>query len=150
MAAATGASTAELPTDKVRYLMGVGTPEDFVAATRLGVDLFDCVTPTRHGRNNQAFTRDGRLNLRNARFAQDPGPLDAECRCYTCRTFSRGYLRHLAVAGEMLAAVALSIHNIHYFQGMMAAIRREAEEARAPPQSREGNEGGRPREMTRG
>jgi len=129
MAKATAAATAELPRDRLRYMMGVGTPEDFVAATRQGVDLFDCVTPTRHGRNHEAFTRDGKLKLRNAQFATDPRPLDEACRCYSCRTFSRAYLRHLSIAGDMLAGIALSLHNVHFFEDLMAGIRRAAEVA---------------------
>ncbi len=116
-----------LPRDKIRYLMGVGTPEDLHLATRAGVDLFDCVTPSRHGRNNQAFTRDGVLKLRNLQHARDPGPVDPECACYTCRNFSRSYIRHLAVAREMLAGILLSIHNITFFQDLMAEIRASAE-----------------------
>ncbi|MEZ5965311.1 MAG: tRNA guanosine(34) transglycosylase Tgt [Planctomycetota bacterium] len=129
MARATAAATALLPRDRVRYMMGVGTPDDFVAATRQGIDLFDCVTPTRHGRNHEAFTREGKLKLRNAQHARDPRPLDEACGCYSCRTFSRAYLRHLCVADEMLAGIALSLHNIHYFQDLMAEIRRSVEVA---------------------
>jgi len=127
MAVALSAAVSRLPADRPRYLMGVGTPEDFRAATRAGVDLFDCVTPTRHGRNNQAFTRNGVLKLRNLKHAEDDAPLDAACRCFTCRRHSRAYLRHLAVSGEMLAGVLLSIHNIHYFQDVMADIRAEVD-----------------------
>jgi queuine tRNA-ribosyltransferase len=127
MALATAAATAELPRHKLRYMMGVGTPEDFIAATRQGVDLFDCVTPTRHGRNHEAFTRQGKLKLRNQQFAEDDRPLDDACTCATCRTYSRAYLRHLAVADEMLAGIALSLHNIHYFEDVMADIRRRVE-----------------------
>ncbi|MHC5072529.1 MAG: tRNA-guanine transglycosylase, partial [Planctomycetota bacterium] len=116
-----------LPADKVRYLMGVGMPEDLETATRAGIDLFDCVTPTRHGRNNQAFTRAGILKMRNLQYAEDDEPLDPDCACHTCRNFSRAYLRHLCVCGEMLAGILLTIHNIHYFQDMMADIRRRAE-----------------------
>ncbi len=126
MAVALTAAVARLPADRPRYLMGVGTPEDFRTATRAGVDLFDCVTPTRHGRNNQAFTRDGVLKLRNLRHAEDDTPLDERCECFTCQRHSRAYLRHLAVAGEMLAGILLSIHNIHYFQDVMAEIRAAA------------------------
>jgi queuine tRNA-ribosyltransferase len=126
--AALAAATVALPEHKVRYLMGVGTPADFVAAVHRGVDLFDCVTPTRHGRNAQAFTRQGRLNLRNARYARDPLPLDPECRCETCRTASRGYLRHLFQAGEMLAGILTTLHNITYFQDVMRGLRAEAEQ----------------------
>ena len=117
-----------LPTDKVRYLMGVGMPDDLETATRAGIDLFDCVTPTRHGRNNQAFTREGILKMRNLKHAEDQGPLDRDCSCHTCRNFSRAYLRHLCVCGEMLAGILLTLHNIHYFQELMADIRRRAEE----------------------
>jgi queuine tRNA-ribosyltransferase len=116
-----------LPADKIRYLMGVGTPEDFQLATRAGVDLFDCVTPSRHGRNNQAFTRDGVLKMRNLQHARDPAPIDPDCGCYACRNFSRSYIRHLAVAKEMLAGILLSIHNITFFQTLMAEIRATAE-----------------------
>jgi queuine tRNA-ribosyltransferase len=123
MAIALDAAVAELPPDRLRYLMGVGTPEDFATATAAGVDLFDCVTPTRHGRNHQAFTRAGTLKLRNLQWAEDDLPLDPECHCYTCRTFSRAYLRHLAVSDEMLGGVLLSLHNVHYFQDLMRGIR---------------------------
>ncbi len=101
-----------LPPDRPRYLMGVGSPEDLVAAVQRGVDIFDCVLPTRMARNHAALTRRGRLNLRNAAFADDPQPIDPGCRCSTCRDFSRAYLRHLVVAGEMLSATLLSIHNL--------------------------------------
>ncbi|MCC6781678.1 MAG: tRNA guanosine(34) transglycosylase Tgt [Planctomycetes bacterium] len=123
MAIALEAAVTRLPRERLRYLMGVGTPEDFALATRRGVDLFDCVTPTRHGRNHEAFTREGELKLRNARFAEDDRPLDAACACHTCRHFSRAYLRHLCASGEMLAGILLSIHNIHYFQDLMCGIR---------------------------
>ena len=103
-----------LPEDKPRYLMGVGTPEDIVNGISRGVDLFDCVLPTRLARHNAAMTRFGdRLNLVNASFAKDPLPIDEECHCYTCRTFSRAYLRHLIIAKEMLSATLISIHNLH-------------------------------------
>ncbi len=117
----------QLPAQKIRYLMGVGTPEDFRIATRAGVDLFDCVTPSRHGRNHTAFTSAGIVKTRNLQHAEDPGPLDAECPCYTCRNFSRAYLRHLSVAKEMLIGTLLSIHNITYFQNLMADIRDSVE-----------------------
>jgi queuine tRNA-ribosyltransferase len=103
-----------LPADKPRYLMGVGTPEDLVEGIRRGVDIFDCVLPTRMGRNNAVFLRSGgRLNLKNAEFAKDQHPIDENCNCYACRTFTRAYLRHLIQAKEMLAATLLSIHNLH-------------------------------------
>lgn len=105
---------AILPTDKPRYLMGVGTPEDLVEGIRRGIDLFDCVLPTRMGRNNAVFLRSGeRLNLKNAEFSKDPRPIDENCACYACQTFTRAYLRHLIQAKEMLAATLLSIHNLH-------------------------------------
>ena len=105
---------ASLPEDKPRYLMGVGTPADLVEGVRRGVDLFDCVLPTRLGRNNAVFLRTGeRLNLKNVEFSRDSAPIDESCGCYTCRTFSRAYLRHLIQAKEMLAATLLSIHNVH-------------------------------------
>jgi queuine tRNA-ribosyltransferase len=102
-----------LPKDRPRYLMGVGSPEDIVEGVLRGVDMFDCVLPTRMARNHAAMTRRGRINLRSAPYAEDPRPIDLNCGCYTCRHFSRAYLRHLAVAKEMLAATLLSIHNLH-------------------------------------
>jgi queuine tRNA-ribosyltransferase len=102
-----------LPAGKPRYLMGVGTPEDLVNGVMRGVDIFDCVLPTRLARHNAAMIRKGRLNLVNAIYARDPMPIDIHCCCYTCRNFSRAYLRHLIIAREMLAATLLSIHNIH-------------------------------------
>lgn len=102
-----------LPADKPRYLMGVGTPEDLIEGVRRGVDIFDCVLPTRLARHNSAMTMRGRLNLMNAGFARDERPIDLNCDCYTCRHFSRAYLRHLVNAKEMLAATLLSIHNLH-------------------------------------
>lgn len=127
MAVALDACIDELPQDKVRYMMGVGQPEDLLAATAQGVDLFDCVIPTRHGRNHSAFGPDGTLKMRNAQYADDPNPLVAGCGCYTCTKYSRAYLRHLAVADEMLAGILLSIHNIHFLQDLMRSIRARAE-----------------------
>jgi queuine tRNA-ribosyltransferase len=103
--------------------MGVGKPSDLVGAVRRGIDMFDCVLPTRSGRNGQAFTRDGALNLRNARFAEDTGPLDAGCRCPACRQFSRAYLHHVVKAGEIVAAMLLTWHNLAYYQDLMAGLR---------------------------
>jgi queuine tRNA-ribosyltransferase len=119
-----------LPSDKPRYLMGVGTPEDLVNGVARGVDIFDCVLPTRLGRNNAVFLREGgRLNLKNLPFAKDPNPIDENCTCYTCRTFTRAYLRHLIMAKEMLSATLLSIHNLHTLiqltKDMRAAIQAE-------------------------
>ena len=114
----------QLPADRPRYLMGVGEPRDVLAAVARGVDLFDCVLPTRNGRNAQAFTWTGRLRLRNARFADDRDPVDPRCDCYTCRNFSRGTIRHYFLADEMLGPTLLSIHNLRFFAELMAAIRR--------------------------
>lgn len=112
-----------LPRDKPRYLMGVGTPEDLVAAVEVGVDLFDCVLPTRNARNGHLFTRHGDIRIRNARHKRDTRPLDDTCPCYTCRNFSRAYLHHLNRAGEILGAQLGTLHNLHYYQDLMAALR---------------------------
>jgi queuine tRNA-ribosyltransferase len=122
-ARAVAAAAPLLPEDRPRYLMGVGTPRDFLDAIDQGIDLFDCVTPTRHGRTHQAFTSEGPLNLRNARFARDPGPLDARCDCDTCKQFSRAYLRHLCKSGEMLGAMLLTDHNLRYFHALLERVR---------------------------
>ena len=114
---------AQFPADKPRYLMGVGEPRDILAAVARGIDMFDCVLPTRNGRNAQAFTFNGRVRLRNARFADDPAPIDADCDCYACRNFSRGLLRHLFMAKEMLGPTLVSIHNLRFFAQLMAAVR---------------------------
>ncbi|MGE3175226.1 MAG: tRNA guanosine(34) transglycosylase Tgt [Planctomycetota bacterium] len=132
MAVALDAAVDHLPQERIRYMMGVGMPEDLLAATAAGVDMFDCVVPTRHGRNHQAFAPDGAvLKLRNAQYADDPNPLVDGCACYCCRKYCRAYLRHLAVADEMLAGILLSIHNIHFLQDLMRAIRARAETAPA-------------------
>lgn len=120
-------TTPLLPTQKPRYLMGVGTPADLVRGVRLGVDMFDCVLPTRLGRNGTYFTRLGRVNLRNAQYESDVGPLDPDCGCMICRTFSRAYVRHLLKAGEILAVRALSYHNLAFYQQLMATIRAQIE-----------------------
>ena len=112
-----------LPQDKPRYLMGVGKPDDIVGAVERGIDMFDCVLPTRSGRNGQAFTWAGPLNIRNARFAEDLSPLDPRCTCPVCATWSRAYLHHLVKAGEMLGAMLMTQHNIHFYQSLMQAIR---------------------------
>ncbi len=116
------ASVPLLPEDRPRYLMGVGKPADLVGAVRRGVDLFDCVLPTRSGRTGQAFTRAGPLNLRNARHADDPAPLDPLCRCPACTGFSRGYLHHLTKAREILASMLLTAHNLTYYADLMADL----------------------------
>ncbi|XAP77144.1 tRNA guanosine(34) transglycosylase Tgt [Citromicrobium bathyomarinum] len=113
----------QLPDDAPRYLMGVGKPDDLVGAVERGVDMFDCVLPTRSGRNGQAFTWDGPMNLRNARFAEDTDPLDSRCACPTCATYSRAYLHHLIKSGEMLGAMLLTEHNIGFYQQLMQAMR---------------------------
>jgi len=114
---------ALLPADRPRYLMGVGEPRDILAAVARGVDMFDCVLPTRNARNAQAFTRGGRVRLRNARWAGDDRPLDDSCPCYACRNFSRGALRHLFQAGEMLACTLTTIHNLTFFSTLLAELR---------------------------
>ncbi|MGE3509689.1 MAG: tRNA guanosine(34) transglycosylase Tgt [Vicinamibacterales bacterium] len=118
-----GWTTPHLPRDRPRYLMGVGTPEDLVEAVARGVDLFDCVLPTRNARNGQLFTADGRLNIKNARFADDERPPDPECACYTCRTCSRAYLRHLYRADEMTGSTLNTLHNLHFYLDTMRRIR---------------------------
>jgi queuine tRNA-ribosyltransferase len=114
---------SRLPATLPRYLMGVGFPEDLVAAVERGVDLFDCVAPTRGGRNGSAYTPDGTLNIRNARYRIDDGPLDPSCDCETCTTYSRGYLRHLFMAGELLGLRLLSLHNVRYLIRLAAEMR---------------------------
>jgi queuine tRNA-ribosyltransferase len=116
-------STGALRDDRPRYLMGVGKPDDLVTAVTRGVDLFDCVLPTRSGRTAQAWTRTGPLNLRNARHADDPRPLDADCGCPACREHSRAYLHHLTRSGEILGAILLTWHNLHTYQALMADMR---------------------------
>ncbi len=112
-------TAAALPEDRPRYLMGVGLPEDLIRFVGMGYDLFDCVLPTRNGRNGMLFTAHGPLNIRLARYADDPQPVDPTCRCYTCRTFTRAYLRHLAVSREMLGAQLASLHNLHFYLQLM-------------------------------
>lgn len=113
-----------LPADKPRYLMGVGKPADLVGAVGRGIDMFDCVLPTRSGRTGQAFTKGGPVNLRNARHAEDARPLEAGCRCPACAGYSRAYLHHLVKAGEILGAMLLTWHNLHHYQALMANLRR--------------------------
>lgn len=112
-----------LPADKPRYLMGVGRPIDLIEAVYRGIDMFDCVMPTRNGRNASAFTSEGVIKLRNSRFADDNGPLDPKCGCYGCRTFSRGYLRHLFLAEEMLGPILVSLHNIAFYMNLVKEMR---------------------------
>ncbi len=112
-----------MPDDKPRYLMGVGKPEDLVEGVRRGVDMFDCVMPTRNGRNGHLFTFEGTVKIRNARHRHDTSPLEADCDCYTCQHFSRGYLHHLDRCGEMLGAMLNTIHNLRHYQRLMAGLR---------------------------
>ena len=113
----------KLPAERPRYLMGVGTPEDLVAGVSAGVDMFDCVMPTRNARNGWLFTRFGDLKIRNARYKADTTPIDATCGCYACRHFTRGYLHHLNRTNEILGARLATIHNLYYYQQLMAGLR---------------------------
>ena len=112
-----------MPVNKPRYLMGVGKPEDIVGAVRLGVDMFDCVLPTRNARNGQLFTRRGPMRIRNARYRNDAGPIDPGCECFTCRNYSRAYLRHLDACGETLGLRLNSLHNLHFYLELMRRLR---------------------------
>jgi queuine tRNA-ribosyltransferase len=125
-----GEAPGMLPDDSPRYLMGVGKPDDIVGAVLRGVDMFDCVLPTRSGRTGQALTRRGAVNLRNARHADDPRPLDPGCGCPACRGYSRAYLHHVVKAGEIIAAMLLTWHNLHYYQELMAGLRAAIAEGR--------------------
>jgi queuine tRNA-ribosyltransferase len=117
----------DLPADQPRYLMGVGKPEDLVEGVRRGVDMFDCVIPTRNARSGFLYTCDGILRIRNSRYVDDTSPLDPECGCYTCRHYSRAYLRHLDKCGEILGARLNTIHNLYYFLHLMQSIREAIE-----------------------
>jgi queuine tRNA-ribosyltransferase len=126
------ATVPYLAMDRPRYLMGVGKPDDIVGAVRRGIDMFDCVLPTRSGRNGQAFTWSGALNLKNARYADDETPLDAACRCPACRDFSRAYLHHAVKSGEIIAAMLMTAHNLTFYQDLMAALREAIAAAQLP------------------
>ena len=117
------ATTPNLPEDKPRYLMGVGTPEDIVESVAMGIDMFDCVIPTRNARNGMLFTTDGKLVIKNSQFTDDPRPVDESCGCYTCRNYSRAYLRHIYMANEILASMLNTIHNLYYYINLMKEIR---------------------------
>jgi len=119
-----------LPADRPRYLMGVGKPDDIVGAVERGIDMFDCVLPTRSGRTGQAFTHDGPINLRNARFAEDEGPLDSDCACPVCATWSRAYIHHLIRSSEILGAMLMTEHNVGFYQQLMAGLRSAIAEGR--------------------
>jgi queuine tRNA-ribosyltransferase len=121
---------AMLPVDRPRYLMGVGKPDDVVGAVARGVDMMDCVLPSRSGRTGQAFTRSGVVNIKNARHREDPEPLDPECECPACRNYSRAYLHHVFRAGEMISGMLLTWHNLNYYQGLMANMRGASSEGR--------------------
>jgi queuine tRNA-ribosyltransferase len=120
----------QLPADKPRYLMGVGKPDDIVGAVERGIDMFDCVLPTRSGRNGQGFTRGGPINIRNAKFAEDQGPIDPECGCPVCGTWSRAYMHHLNKAGEILGAMLMTEHNLYFYQALMADLQSAISEGR--------------------
>ena len=149
MHASVAYSAPLLPRDKPRYLMGVGTPIDLVSCVEAGVDMFDCVLPTRCARNGLLFTSEGKLVIRNAAYAKDPRPVDPACTCYTCRNFSRAYLRHLFAAGEILAMRLNTLHNLHYFLGLMAEVRRAVSENRFATFAREFRERARAQETER-
>jgi len=119
---------AEMPAEQPRYLMGVGTPGDIVEAVRRGIDMFDCVLPTRNARNGHLFVSEGVVRIRNARHKDDTGPVDADCACYTCRNYSRAYLHHLDRCGEILGARLATIHNVHYYQSLMQGLREAIED----------------------
>jgi queuine tRNA-ribosyltransferase len=119
----TGRATQYLPEDRPRYLMGTGTPADLVESVARGIDLFDCVLPTRNARNGQLFTSQGRINIKNARYAEDDRPLDQACGCYTCRTASRAYLRHLFLANEINSSTLNTLHNLNFYLDTLRRIR---------------------------
>jgi queuine tRNA-ribosyltransferase len=129
--------STRMPEERPRYLMGVGTPEDIIEAVGAGIDMFDCVLPTRNARNGWLFTRHGDIRIRNARFRDDTAPLDADCACYTCRNFTRAYLYHLDKAKEILGARLNTLHNLHYYQELMRALRVAIEEGVFQKKTRE-------------
>lgn len=123
-----------LPADSPRYLMGVGTPGDLLACSQMGIDMFDCVMPTRNARNGSLFTSEGKINIKNAQYKTDDRPLDPQCICMTCKNYSRAYLRHLFIADEILAMRLNSLHNIAFFQDWMARLRDAIKEDRSCPE----------------
>lgn len=145
MAAAT---VGRLPKDKPRYLMGVGTPEDLVFGVEMGIDMFDCVMPTRNARNGTLFTRHGKLVIKNAQYEKDHRPIEEGCGCYTCRNYSRAYLRHLFMAGEILAPRLNTIHNLFYYTSLMKAMRQAIEEGSFAEFRKKFNEERSPAELT--
>jgi queuine tRNA-ribosyltransferase len=132
-----GFTAPHLPEDKPRYLMGVGTPEDLIEAVAAGLDMFDCVLPTRNARNGWLFTRFGDIRIRNARYRDDSSPLDETCACYTCRNFTRAYLYHLDKTKEILGARLNTLHNLHYYQELMGKLRSAIEDGRFMKTSQE-------------
>jgi queuine tRNA-ribosyltransferase len=134
------ATTQVLPVDRARYLMGMGTPLDLLDGIACGIDLFDCVLPTRNARNGMAFTSEGPLNIRNAEYARSGRALDSACSCEACALFTRAYLRHLHLAGEILAHRMLTLHNVTFYQTLMGGARRAIEESRFIPYAREVSE----------
>ena len=132
-----GQVAPRLPAAKPRYLMGMGTPEDIIEAVAAGIDLFDCVLPTRNARNGWLFTRSGDVRIRNARYRDDTAPLDARCACYACRNFTRAYLYHLQKANEILGARLNTLHNLHYYQELMRELRSAIEQGSLVQRSRE-------------
>ncbi len=137
---------SDLPADKPRYVMGIGEPRDILAAVACGADMFDCVLPTRNGRNAQAFTWGGRIRLRNARFTADESPIDTECDCYTCRNFPRAAIRHFFMAGEMLGPILVSIHNLRFFAVFMSQVREAIESGELAARAARWNESMYPKE----
>jgi queuine tRNA-ribosyltransferase len=131
------ATLPSMPEDQPRYLMGVGTPADILQAVARGIDMFDCVMPTRHARNGFLFTNEGVVKIRNSRYRDDTGPLDPSCDCYTCSHYSRAYLRHLDACNEILGARLNTIHNLHFYERMMAGIRQAIGEGRLAAFSQE-------------
>ncbi len=119
-----------MPRERPRYLMGVGTPQDLISAVARGMDIFDCVIPTRHARNGQLFTRDGTINIRNGRFRDDTSPVDPACSCPTCRGYSRAYIRHLQKCNEILGSTLATVHNLHFYHSLMADVRDAIEKGR--------------------
>lgn len=130
------ASTPELPTHKIRYLMGVGEPDDLFEGVLRGIDMFDCVTPTRHGRTNRVYVREGFLNMKGTKFRDDFRPLDERCDCVCCRNYTRAYVRHLAKSREMLGATLQSLHNIHFLETLMRELRMRIEAGHEEPELR--------------
>lgn len=134
MLATVESTTAQMPTDRPRYLMGVGKPDQIVGAVMRGVDMFDCVLPTRSGRTGRVYTHDGTLNIRNARHQDDAAPLDADCHCPVCTHYARAYLHHLFRCEEMLGPILLTLHNLHFYQGLMARLRQAVGQGRLEPE----------------